>query len=229
MVLVADAMSDEYQTVAPDLPLKDLEKLFRENLIRSCPVLDSDKRLVGIVTEFDVESAGVNGDLENRTVGDIMATNLITGTPEENLRSALGKFTNQDVNQILVVDSGDEQRLLGVLRRSEILWAYNELAVEHGRLLAKTGEGLPTASRDSVQVEVQVRKDHEKLTYRKIRDIEMPDQCIIAILRRGEHAVIPRGGTVIEPGDFLVFLTTRTHERRLRNWVAGLTEGRGSR
>lgn len=222
LVLVSDAITTEYETVGLDFPVIELSKLFQKHHIHSCPVLDHDGCLVGIVTEFDVERALVDGNIDGYSVSDIMTSNLITSTPDESLRVVLSRFTQQDVHQIPVVEMEDKKKLLGVLRRSEILWAYNELVDEHQRLLAKTGVDLPADYRDSVQMEIRVRSQQSSLCFKKIRDIEVPDQCLIAILRRGDHAVIPRGDTVIEPGDVLLLITTPSHEKRLRNWVKQL-------
>lgn len=222
-ILVMDAMTTQYTSVHPEMTVSKLVRLLRKNLIRSCPVLDSDDRLVGIVTEYDIERALVDGHIQNSRVSEIMTTDLIHATPHETLRVVLRQIMGKDVHQIPVVDKENSQKLLGVLRRSEILWAYHELVDEHQRLLAKTGLGLPTHSTDSVQIEVEVRPEQSKLCFKKIRDLALPDHCIIAMLRRAGREVIPRGHTVIEPGDFLVLLTTRSHERQLRNWVAHLS------
>ena len=224
-ILVVDVMTTEYQTVPPELPASELASVFHGDLVRSCPVLDAEGQLVGIVTEFDLEKAEVEGGVEQLTVADLMTTDLVTCTPDEMLRAALGRFSKRDIHQIPVTDKKDPKKLLGVLRRAEALWDYSELLAEHEHLLARTGVGLPAASRDSVQMEVHVKPEHSKLTFKKIRDIEAPDQCVIAILRRGERAVIPRGDTVIEPGDFLVLLTTHSHESSLRHWIAEFGNG----
>jgi len=222
MILVTDAMSMDYRTVSPELPITELAKLFQENLIRSCPVLNADDRLVGIVTEFDLKRAILGGETEKHTVSDIMTTNLITCNTDESLRVVLHRFTGKDVHQIPVVGKSNPEKLLGVLRRGEIFFAYNELVDEHQRLLNKAGVELRTSYEHSVQIKVQVRPEHEKICFKKIRDIGLPDQCLIAILSRGNSTVIPRGDIVIEPGDVLVLLTTRSHEYQLRNWIAYL-------
>jgi Trk K+ transport system NAD-binding subunit len=126
------------------------------------------------------------------------------------------------VNQIPVVEDDDPGSVAGVLRRSELLWAYKELADEHQRLLDRTGdEGIPTHS-DSVQMEVQVREGQPRLCLKKIREISLPKDTLIVLLRRGDRAVVPKGDTRVEPGDVLVFLTTRSEEERLREWIGGL-------
>ena len=112
--------------------------------------------------------------------------------------------------------------MAGVLRRNELLWAYKELADEHQRLLDKTGDDKIPSHTDSVQMEVQVQEGQEALCLKRIREISLPRNTLIVLLRRGDRAVVPKGDTRVEPGDVLVFLTTRHEEDRLRNWIGGL-------
>ncbi len=222
MILVMDAMDTNFRAVSPELSIAETAKFLRKNLIRSCPVVDSNNRLIGIVTEFDVKKAVVEGKVEGFTVSDIMTTDLITCTPDENLRTVLFRFKEQDIHQIPVVDKKDPKKLLGVLLRSEILWAYNELVEEYKKLAHRVDMDLSVDYSDCVQAEIQVRPEQSRISFKKIRDIQMPGQCLIGMLRRGDHVIIPRGDTVIEPGDVMVLLTTHSREKELRRWIAEL-------
>jgi len=48
-----DVMKTEVQTVSPDVPLTELDKLFIENRVTGFPVVDSE-RLVGVVSRSDI-------------------------------------------------------------------------------------------------------------------------------------------------------------------------------
>jgi Trk K+ transport system NAD-binding subunit len=50
--------------------------------------------------------------------------------------------------------------------------------------------------------------------------VRVPEHALIALLRRGDRVVVPRGFTTIESGDILTLITTRQHEDELRDWVA---------
>jgi CIC family chloride channel protein len=222
LLLVTDAMSMEFERVSPDTPVEEMSQKARSGRTRSWLVMDTEDHLRGMVTETDLEEAIVQGRAAEATVGDIMTTSLITCTPGEPLRTAFRRFSERAVNQIPVVEDDDPGLVTGVLRRSELLWAYKELADEHQRLLDRTGdEGIPSHS-DSVQMEVQVREGQSRLCLRKIREISLPKDTLIVLLRRGDRAVVPKGDTRVEPGDVLVFLTTRHEEDRLREWIGGL-------
>ena len=224
---VTDAMSTDYRTVRPDIPVSELASELRQGRERSFPVVGPGNELVGILTQRDVENALLGGNAGDLTAADIMTRAVITCTPSQSIGEALRILTTRDFGLLPVVDGPDSRKLAGVLRRREILWAYGEMAQEHQKLVERVGIDLPAHQKDSVQIEVPVRQEHRALCSRQIREIELPDNCLIVLLRRADRAIIPRGKTVVEAGDSLVFLTTRANEARLREWVDRLG-GEGS-
>ncbi len=220
LLLVADAMADEVPTVHRDLPVDSLAALAQGHATRSWVVLDDEERAVGIVAVTDLERAIMGGDFEGRTVGDIMTATMVTCQPGETLREAFQRFTERDVYQIPVVDPEDPDRVVGVLRRTEMLWAYKQLSAEHQRLLDRTN-AIPRDGRgEAVHMELQVRREHRAICHRPIREIRVPENSLIALLRRGDRVVVPRGFTRVEPGDVLTLITTRGHEDELRVWIS---------
>ncbi len=225
LLLVTDAMSMEYETVPPDMSVEELADLARSGKTRSWLVVDSGGALTGVVTETDLEEAIVTGAQEELEVRDIMTRSLITCSPGEPLRTAFRRFSERAVHQIPVVEDDDPSRVVGVLRRNELLWAYKELADEHQRLLDRTGDEGLAAHSESVQMEVQVQEGQENLCLKRIREISLPSDTLIVLLRRGDRALVPRGDTRVEPGDVLVLITTRLQEDNLRSWIGGLAAG----
>jgi chloride channel protein, CIC family len=222
-ILVTDAMTMDHETVSPDESVESMAARFHEGHGHSACVVDADGRLVGIVSEFDVSSSLMAGPGERATVSDVMTRDLTTCRPGERLRDILERLADKDVRQIPVVDKEDPTKLVGILRRSEILWAYSELAVEHRNLLAKADVQLPADHRDSFKVEVDVLAGRKQLSFKRIREIHVPRECLCVLVRRADRSIIPNGNTRLEPGDVLVVVTTHGLEDRLREWVAGIT------
>jgi CIC family chloride channel protein len=223
LILAADAMSVDVPTTTPEEKVRDLAARMFASGVHGFPVLDDLGKLIGIVTKHDVESVLMNGP-ETAKVVHVMTRNLVTCTPDSRLREVLPRLTSLEVGQIPVVSKEDPTRLVGVLRRKQIFWAYGELANEHRRLLAEAGLGPNTNHEDSVQVELTVGLHDATLCYKRIRDIKVPEQSLIVLMRRGNQAIVPRGDTQVEPGDVLVLLTTHTGEERLRKWVSSVTQ-----
>lgn len=220
ILLVADAMTEEFPSVRSDCTLDALAAQARRDRSRSWVVLDAGDRLAGIVSVTDLEQAIVERELEGRTVADVMTRAVVTCAPDEPLRHAFRRFTERDVFQIPVLDPQDGGRVAGVLRRTEMMWAYKELSEEHQRLVDRSG-ALPAEGRfESVHVELHVTPEHRGVCERSVRDIRVPEHALIALLRRGDRVVVPRGFTRVESGDLLTLITTRQHEQELRDWVA---------
>jgi NhaP-type Na+/H+ and K+/H+ antiporter len=45
-----------------------------------------------------------------------------------------------------------------------------------------------------------------------INDLALPEHFLIALVIRGEQAIIPKGTTILEAGDEVVAVTSREHE-----------------
>jgi len=222
-ILVMDAMTGDYETISPEESVETLAARFHMGHTRAFEVLDDDGKLVGIVTEYDVESAFMSGDVMSKRVEDIMTRELFVLRPGDSMRDAVEKISRRDVGQIPVVAADDPQHLVGVLRRSEIFWAYGQLSLEHRKMLQESVQALSADHGDAVQLRLHVEKDHDRLAYKRVRDIRVPNQCLIVVLHRGEHAVVPRGETIVEPGDTLVLMTIRPREPGLKEWITSVT------
>ena len=67
---------------------------------------------------------------------------------------------------------------------------------------------------------LEVTTSHTDICFHSIREIRVPAEALIALLRRGDRVVVPRGFTRVEPGDVLTFITTRRHRGTLEEWIA---------
>ncbi len=148
-----------------------------------------------------------------------MTTAVETTFPAETLRNAFARFSALGAYQMPVVDPEDRSRVVGVLKRAEMIWAFKELADEHQRLLKRTNALPPDAGGDSVHVALEVTTSHTNICFHSIREISVPAEALIALLRRGDRLVVPRGFTRVEPGDVLTFITTRRHRSTLEAWI----------
>jgi CBS domain-containing protein len=107
-------------SIDPDRSVADLvDDHFMSTAERAFPVADGD-RLLGIVTMADVRKLP-RERWPSTPVRDIMtaAPQLVVVTPDESAAAALSKLGQRDVEQLPVVADGN--RLLGMLRRSDIL------------------------------------------------------------------------------------------------------------
>jgi CIC family chloride channel protein len=78
-----------------------------------------------MVTVADLEDKMTSAN-QNLTVGDIATVNLITAYPDESLHDVLHKLGDSEVGRIPVIDRKEPSKLVGVLRRHDIVKAYTK-------------------------------------------------------------------------------------------------------
>lgn len=95
------------------------------------PVVDQNDRMVGIFSANDVRSYLFDESLwQLANARDLMTTKVVTLSLDDDLNTAMRHFTNLNVDELPVIDSGESGRVLGMLRRKETIAAYNRRLVE---------------------------------------------------------------------------------------------------
>ncbi|MBR5278556.1 MAG: magnesium transporter [Clostridia bacterium] len=91
--------------------------------IYTCYVTDSDRTLVGVVTAMDLMLSDTD-----TLISEIMETNVISVTTDEDKESAVLKFSNYDFLALPVVDKGN--RLVGIVTVDDAIDVALEEATE---------------------------------------------------------------------------------------------------
>ena len=112
-------MSAPPVTVRGEASLREAAKVMYDSNVGSVVVVDGG-RLQGILTRRDVLRLVASGDaLRDPKVSSVMATSVITASPEETLSSILDKMRQAGVKHVVIVD--EEERPLGVVSMWDIL------------------------------------------------------------------------------------------------------------
>ncbi len=209
---VGEIMTAAPDTVSTDISLDELQRRFAHSGHHGYPVLDTDGRLVGVVTTSDLARSTDDGarDHEGRalTVGDICTRQPVTVTPDDPVYRAVRRMASLDVGRVPVVASEDHGKLVGLLRRSDLVKAYQRAVV---RNLGAQQRRQWSQLRDlgGVQfVELRVEPG-APAEGQPVKDIDWPQRTVLTSVRREGQVVLPRGDTVLEAGDEVVVLTGR--------------------
>lgn len=90
--------------------------------IGSVPVVEEDGALVGIVTEYDLLQAMIEGrDLRKILATEIMSINPVTVTEDQTLVQVADLFQDRYLTRVPVVRNG---KLVGILARRDLLYGY---------------------------------------------------------------------------------------------------------
>jgi len=127
---VVDVMTRDPLTLTPAETIGQADEMMTQNKFRQIPVV-RDKELVGIVTDRDVRSFLSGSILANphdrdrafnTPVGEIMTTEPITVSPEDELQEVLEVLIDEKVGGIPVVD--DNEGLVGIVTYVDMLRCF---------------------------------------------------------------------------------------------------------
>jgi CBS domain-containing protein len=122
-VTVADVMTtkESLHTVTPEDSVADLiHRMFRERHT-GYPVVKNG-RLVGMVTLGDAQKVN-EVERDAMRVDDVMATEIITVTPETDALEALQTMQQHNIGRLAVVDSNGD--LCGIISRTDLMTAFD--------------------------------------------------------------------------------------------------------
>lgn len=191
-------------------------ELSREGL-PGAPVADERGALIGVVRRTGLEeTAADNGEV---IVGRLADPTAPTTTTSDQLESALESLLATGTNWIPVLDH--DRQVVGILTTSSVVRGYRT------GLRANLRQISQVAGNTSV-VDRQVA-DRSPLAGVALRQAGLPPGTIVMTLLRGSELLLPRGDTVLEPGDRVGMLTRAEDADRvdclLREPEAGGGEG----
>lgn len=202
---VGEAMTTRVDTVPADMALADLVRLFRESHHHGFPVLDANGDLLGVVTLQDLERAASGPSALGLTAGDIATQSLLVAYPDEPLWAALKRMGVRDIGRLPVVSRENPKHLVGLIRRADIIKAYNTAIIRRMELQERTERlrlGKLTGA-DFLELEVS---PESAVVGKALRDLNLPQDCVLVSVRRGRKLIIPHGDTVLQAGDKLTAL-----------------------
>ncbi|WP_128978477.1 CBS domain-containing protein [Streptomyces roseicoloratus] len=134
---VFEVMTHSVVTAAPTTSFKEIVRLFADHDISAVPVVDEDRRLLGVVSEADLLRATAElPDLEGRwagvrllsqergvsdaeTAAELMTAPAVAAQPGWNLVETARTMHRKEVKRLPVVD--ETGRLVGIVSRSDLL------------------------------------------------------------------------------------------------------------
>jgi CIC family chloride channel protein len=201
-ITVDEVMMEDPPFLREDMSVKDAIAHMNKYHSQGLPVLTKAGTLFGILTMNDIDSAEVDGD---DRIGDICSRDLLTAYPDETIGVALRRMSIRDVGRVLVVSHENPKRLVGFLRRSDAVRAY-DLALKKHALLRHRAHQVRLGTISGVDVQELIIQAGAQSDGKAVRDVSWPHDCVIASVRRGSRLFIPHGETILRAGDVLVFV-----------------------
>jgi CBS domain-containing protein len=140
---VRDVMTAEVVVVRRDASYKEMAALLRQYRVSAFPVIDENRRVIGVVSEADLLAkealagdhagipAAITGILHHKeyqkaegvTAGDLMTHPAVTVRPEDSVEHAARLMYTLQVKRLPVVDAGGY--LVGIVSRADLLTVFD--------------------------------------------------------------------------------------------------------
>lgn len=207
-ITVGEAMSTDLDTVSCDLSLGELAQEFEHSHHHGFPVVDGEGLLIGIVTIQDLDRALESGAGDEFTVRDIATcSNLVTAYDEDPMWTALRSLGTRDVGRLPVVKRDDEKKLVGIVRRKDIIQAYNTAIIQRARHQSRSERQQLGKIIDSEFIELEIPPQGVVIG-KRVSEIQLPEDCLIVSIQRGRKFYIAHGYSTLEAGDQLTVIST---------------------
>ncbi|MEJ2719824.1 MAG: chloride channel protein [bacterium] len=116
-----------FQTVHENLTLREFVPIMTDVDQQNFPVVNSTGEMTGIFSINDVRDILVERDLDNLLIMKEIATEDVPFvTLDDNLANVLRRFTENEVDTLPVVERENTTRLLGMIRRRDVVRSYFE-------------------------------------------------------------------------------------------------------
>ncbi len=125
-IKVHEVMKKDYMTVKENTDMHSLLEKVVEGESFYFPVVDENDLLTGIISLQDIKSVLFDEELKDIIrVKNVVSRKVIVLTPTDNLNTAIEKFSLKDIEEIPVVDSVNDRVVVGMLKRGDVISAYN--------------------------------------------------------------------------------------------------------
>lgn len=132
-----EIMSRKVLSATKDSTLQEVANLLKTGDIGILPIVDSENRLLGLVTDRDIVVRAVadGSDITKTVVGDIMSTDTYTAGPDDFAFEAVRTMGDKQVRRVPIVD--ELGVLLGIVSMADIA-----LEMEDEKEIAETLEEI---------------------------------------------------------------------------------------
>ena len=134
-MIIERRMTRNPVTATPDMSIAEASNLMKQEKVHRLPVLDKDKKLVGLLTEKDILYASPSPAsslsihemaylLSKLTVKKLMSKNVVTINKDTTVEEAARMMVDQDLSCLPVLEG---EKLIGIVSKSDMFKILLEL------------------------------------------------------------------------------------------------------
>lgn len=223
-VKVREVMTHNADSVPVDMNIADLTDVFTRTRHHGLLVLDHDNKLWGIVTVRDLDRTWAEGKPRTTTVADIGTTwpYLKVAFPDETMGEALGRMGVRGFGRMPVVSGEDPFHVLGLIRREDIIKAYDIAITRRTEMQHLMREEGLHSEEGTEFIEIVLGAD-DMAVGKTLQEVagNIPTECVLVSIRRNGRVLIPRGDTVFQAGDHIVAFTRSQDAEQVHHCIRG--------
>ena len=209
-VSVEEVMVTKPITVRIDMPVTKLGSEFLRTGRHGFPVVNHDGSLFGVVSLEDYRRAldREADSIKELLVRDIATLDIVSVYPDETVGTVLQRMAPRDLSRLPVVARDDPRRLVGVVRRNDIVRAYEVGAMrrEEARQRVDQLRALSDARTRFIEITLAPAS---AATDKKVAKLGLPGGVVLVSIRRGRDLLIPNGNTRLQANDVVTILCER--------------------
>jgi len=121
VIFAEQIMTTSVMTVTPDSSINHALNLFHKYKFRHIPVISSNHKLQGIISDRDIlRELGLSQREHKKFVADVMTPEVLTASRKTDIRYITRLFIENRIGSIPIME---ERRLIGIITRSDVLRA----------------------------------------------------------------------------------------------------------
>jgi CIC family chloride channel protein len=133
---------------------------------------------------------------------------------------ALRRLGTRDLSRLPVLEAEGSRTLVGVVRRSDIVRAYNQAIVKRAHQQHRADVLRLGKLDDTAFVHLDIPAQAPAVG-RPISQIDLPEKCLIVSVRRGRKLYVAHGNTVLQAGDRVTVFAGRDCTPLVRQRLTG--------
>ena len=220
-ISVAEAMTHDPLVVSGRTTLDALSEKFCHTHHHSFIVVDDEGLLLGMVSLRDLEQAMLRKLVpEETTVAEIATRDdLLVAYPHESMGKALQIMGQKNIGRLPVVARRGSREIIGVIRRHEIIQAYNKAILKRAR-----GRRQPLSGVDEEE-NMRFAYLHISATSpalnRQVKELDLPRDGLLVSVDHGQRLAVAHGDTVLRLGDRVTILANEKSLPLFRQQLQG--------
>jgi CIC family chloride channel protein len=225
-VRVDEVMVHPPVVVSINLPVVQLADEFIRTGRHGFPVVNEDGSLYGVVSLDDYRRAAerASGSFEQLLVREIATRDIVSVYPDESVGTAMRRMSPRDISRLPVVARDDPRRLLGVVRRNDIVRAYEVGTLRWDEALQRLEQSRAVSDARTQFIEVTLTPTSRSVGM-TVAELGLHRAAVLVSIRRKRDLLIPRGETRLQSGDVVTMLCEREYLDEAR---AALAAGKRS-